>query len=55
MCCRSTERGALSRRRTSDPAHVYDVVFADSGTFAYYCSIHGTKDAGMVGEIVVTP
>jgi plastocyanin len=37
------------------PGGVYSFVFADSGTFAYYCSIHGTKDAGMVGEVVVTP
>lgn len=37
------------------PGAVYTFVFADSGTFAYYCSIHGTKDAGMVGEVVVTP
>jgi plastocyanin len=37
------------------PGDAYDFVFADSGTFAYYCSIHGTKDAGMVGEILVTP
>jgi plastocyanin len=37
------------------PGAVYSFAFADSGTFAYYCSIHGTKDAGMVGEVVVTP
>ncbi len=54
MCCRSTERGVPTEDEFR-PGDVYDVVFADSGTFAYYCSIHGTKDAGMVGEIVVTP
>lgn len=36
------------------PGEVYSFVFTDPGTFAYYCSIHGTKDAGMVGEVVVT-
>jgi plastocyanin len=36
------------------PGEAYSFVFAEPGRFAYYCAIHGTKDAGMVGEVVVT-
>lgn len=36
------------------PGDVYSFVFLESGTFAYYCSIHGTTEAGMVGQVVVT-
>ena len=27
--------------------------FTESGTYAYYCSIHGTPDAGQTGVIIV--
>ncbi len=37
------------------PGDEYTWVFSEPGTFAYYCSIHGTKDAGMIGTVVVTP
>lgn len=33
-----------------DYAHVFDTV----GVFAYFCSIHGTEDVGMIGTVVVT-
>jgi plastocyanin len=37
------------------PGAEYTWVFGEPGTYTYYCSIHGTKDAGMVGTVVVTP
>ncbi len=37
------------------PGTDYTWVFAEPGTYAYFCSIHGTKDAGMVGTVVVVP
>lgn len=36
------------------PGDEYRVVFDQPGTYAYYCSIHGTATAGMVGSVVVT-
>lgn len=36
------------------PGASYAHVFADPGTYAYYCSIHGTDAVGMVGTITVT-
>ena len=33
---------------------VYEHVFTTPGTYAYYCTLHGTADAGMVGTVVVT-
>lgn len=36
------------------PKDTYAHVFARPGTYAYYCSIHGTATAGMVGTIIVT-
>ena len=35
---------------TAEYAHVFD----QPGVYPYYCSIHGNKEAGMVGTIVVT-
>ncbi|MGB0114375.1 MAG: plastocyanin/azurin family copper-binding protein [Ilumatobacteraceae bacterium] len=35
------------------PGDVYVRAFDEPGTFAYYCSIHGTTDIGMIGTIVV--
>lgn len=36
------------------PGDSYAFVFTTPGTYAYYCSIHGTDEIGMVGSIVVT-
>ena len=36
------------------PKGTYSHVFGLPGTYAYYCTIHGTADAGMVGTIIVT-
>jgi plastocyanin len=33
---------------------VYRHVFTEPGEYAYYCTLHGTARAGMVGKIVVT-
>lgn len=32
---------------------VYSHTFTETGTYAYYCTVHGTKTAGMVGVVVV--
>ena len=36
------------------PGDVYEHVFDGPGTYEYYCSIHGTSSAGMVGTVTVT-
>jgi plastocyanin len=36
------------------PKARYSRVFDKPGTYNYYCTIHGSKTAGMVGRIVVT-
>jgi plastocyanin len=36
------------------PGAVYSHSFEEPGVFRYYCSIHGTQDAGMIGTVVVT-
>jgi plastocyanin len=36
------------------PGDEYSHVFDAPGVYDYYCSIHGTKDAGMIGTVVVT-
>lgn len=36
------------------PTEEYSHLFDQPGVYRYYCSIHGTEDAGMVGAIVVT-
>jgi plastocyanin len=35
------------------PGARYARVFGQPGVFAYYCSIHGTKEAGMIGAVIV--
>jgi plastocyanin len=35
------------------PGATYAHVFDQPGVFAYYCSIHGTKEVGMIGAVVV--
>lgn len=37
------------------PGEEYAHVFGTPGVYDYYCSIHGTKDAGMIGSVVVLP
>ena len=36
------------------PGAVYSHTFDQAGVYRYYCSIHGTTDAGMIGTIVVS-
>jgi plastocyanin len=36
------------------PGDVYEHVFTTPGTYAYYCTLHGTAEAGMVGTVDVT-
>ena len=36
------------------PGAVYSHTFGESGVYRYYCSSHGTTDAGMIGTVVVT-
>lgn len=36
------------------PDGVYRHRFTETGTYSYYCSLHGTTEKGMVGTIVVT-
>jgi plastocyanin len=35
------------------PGSTYAATFTTPGTYHYYCSIHGTKDRGMVGTVEV--
>jgi plastocyanin len=35
------------------PDTVYEHTFDEPGTYRYYCSLHGTATAGMVGAVVV--
>ena len=37
------------------PKATYSHVFDQPGTYAYFCTIHGTAEVGMIGTIVVTP
>jgi plastocyanin len=36
------------------PGDVYSHTFDEPGVYRYYCSIHGSTDAGMIGTVVVT-
>ena len=36
-----------------EPGDTYSYTFESPGVYDYYCSIHGTKTAGMVGTVVV--
>ena len=36
------------------PGDTYSTTFDEPGVYRYYCSIHGTTDAGMIGTIVVS-
>jgi plastocyanin len=35
--------------------HSHRYIFAAAGTYAYYCSNHGTPGTGMAGTVVVAP
>jgi len=35
------------------PGSTYTATFSTPGTYHYYCSIHGTKDRGMIGTVEV--
>jgi len=37
------------------PGAVYTHVFTEPGEYAYFCSIHGTAQAGMTGTVTVKP
>lgn len=37
------------------PGDEYSYVFDTPGVFPYYCSIHGTQNAGMIGAVIVNP
>lgn len=37
-----------------EPGDEYRHRFTEPGTYSYYCSLHGTTEAGMVGTVVVT-
>ena len=55
-CCLPTPaRSGVSRTTAFHPGDIYGHVFTTPGTFAYYCSIHGTAKAGMIGTVVVLP
>lgn len=35
------------------PGDSYAFTFEEPGTYAYYCSLHGTPNSGMIGTVVV--
>lgn len=37
-----------------EPGDEYRRRFTEPGTYPYYCSLHGTTEAGMIGTVVVT-
>jgi len=52
----SVEGGAWGVQVTGfAPGAVYTHVFTEPGEYSYYCSIHGSEHAGMVGTITVKP
>jgi plastocyanin len=36
------------------PGDTYSHVFTAPGEYRYYCTIHATEDAGMIGTVIVT-
>jgi plastocyanin len=48
----ATTWGALDTQ--FQPKALYSYVFDRTGTFAYYCTIHGSPKGGMFGTITVT-
>jgi plastocyanin len=49
------EEGAFETVEADDfePEDSADIVFDEPGDYAYYCSLHGTATAGMIGGIRV--
>lgn len=37
------------------PGDIYEHTFEEPGTYRYYCTLHGTDEAGMIGAVVVDP
>lgn len=35
------------------PGESYQHTFEEPGSYRYYCSLHGTEEAGMIGEVIV--
>jgi plastocyanin len=49
-----TDSGAFGVDATAfAPGATYASTFTTPGTYHYYCSIHGTKDRGMIGTVEV--
>jgi plastocyanin len=45
--------GFRVEREDFTPGDEYSYVFDTPGVFPYYCSIHGTQNAGMIGTVIV--
>jgi plastocyanin len=41
-------------KATFVPGDGYSHRFTEPGTYDYYCTLHGTPDAGMIGTVTVT-
>lgn len=37
-----------------EPGDEHEVRFTEPGTYRYYCTLHGTANAGMIGAVEVT-
>jgi plastocyanin len=42
-------------RSAFGPGDVYEHTFEEPGIYRYYCTLHGTDEAGMIGAVVVDP
>lgn len=49
----SAENGWGVEEEEFQPGDAYEWTFNEPGVYQYYCSLHGTEDAGMIGAIVV--
>lgn len=47
--------GFRVERDNFTPGDQYSYVFDTPGVFPYFCSIHGTQNAGMIGTVIVNP
>lgn len=47
--------GFLAETEDFEPGEEYRFTFDEPGVYRYYCSLHGTVDAGMKGVIEVVP
>ena len=50
---RTSARRSASTPTSSGPGDEYEFRFDAPGVYRYYCSLHGSKNEGMIGEIVV--